>query len=91
MYRTYLILTVGMIIMTLLIQGCSVKWQPIVDPRVGENYAEITRDVLECKELTKDIKGYGIWCNPLTSGGRCKPKHEPVKQCLANRGHSVLN
>jgi hypothetical protein len=87
MYRTYLILTVGMIIMALLIQGCSVKWKPIVDPRVGENYAEITRDVLECKELTKEIKNT-CWTKPYWE---CNKKQEAVKICLANRGHSILN
>ena len=91
MRKDYIIMIIAIIIMGLLIQGCSVKWNPVIDPRVGDNYAEITRDVLECKELTKDIKGYGVWCNPLENGFKCKSKNEPIRQCLINRGHSVLN
>ena len=78
------------LLLFLLLQSCA-QWKPVVDPRVGQNQEEILRDILECTELTKDIKGYGMWCNPIYSGGKCKPKSEPIRQCLINRGHSVLN
>tara|TARA_A100001201_G_scaffold130349_2_gene116142 strand:- start:367 stop:627 length:261 start_codon:yes stop_codon:yes gene_type:complete len=86
MYRTYFMLFVAMIILGLLIQGCSVKWQPVVDPRGGDNYAEITRDILECKELTKEISNI-CWDRMFD----CNKKDEALKTCLSNRGHSVLN
>ena len=86
MYRTYIMLFVAMIILGLLIQGCSVKWTPVVDPRGGDNYAEITRDILECKELTKEISNI-CWDRMLD----CNKKNQALKTCLSNRGHSVLN
>ena len=86
MYKTYILLFVAIIIMGLLIQGCSVKWQPVVDPRGGENYAEITRDIMECKELTKQISNI-CWTKMLD----CNKKEDALKTCLINRGHSVLN
>ena len=73
-----------------LLIGCS-TWKPIVDTRVSTSPQEITRDILECKELIKDITGYGPFCMPDTILGKCKPAHEPLRTCLANRGHSILN
>lgn len=87
MKTEYIIMIIGMIILSLLIGGCSVKWQPIVDPRVGENYTEITRDILECRELTKPIKNKCL-TKPYWE---CQKKEEALRICLANRGHSVLN
>ena len=86
MDRQYIYLAIAILIMGLLIQGCSVKWKPIVDPRGGENYAEITRDILECKELTKEIENI-CWDKMLN----CSKKDDALKACLTNRGHSVLN
>jgi len=86
MNKEYIYLGIAIIIMGLLIQGCSVKWQPVVDPRGGDNYAEITRDILECKELTKEISNI-CWDRMLD----CNKKNQALKTCLSNRGHSVLN
>ena len=90
------------VITTILILGtlsaCSTKMDYIIDPRVGSNQKEILRDKLECKELikpieaTKNEKILGVipFC---TSYGcmRYDSGHDPMKQCLINRGHSILN
>ena len=87
--RQYIYLFIAIIIMGLLIQGCAVKYQPRVDPRVSENYANITRDILECKELTQDLETHWLFCHRyLFEESTCNKK---LKQCLIARGHSVLN
>ena len=88
MYRTYILLFIAMIIMGLLIQGCTVKYQPRFDPRVSDNYANITRDILECKELTQDLEQHWLICQRYLEESNCNKK---LKQCLIARGHSVLN
>jgi len=86
--KDWIILIIGMILLSLLIGGCSVKYQPIVDPRVSENYADITRDIVECKELTEDLETHWLSCTRPLGESTCNKK---LKQCLIARGHSVLN
>ena len=88
MNRQYIYLGIAILIMGLLIQGCSVKYQPIIDPRVSEDYANITRDILECKELTKDLEQHWLHCTRPFGESTC---NKSFKQCLTARGHSVLN
>ena len=53
-----------------ILQSCA-RWEPVIDPRVSKDPEEVTRDILECRELTKDIEagmyfdssipqGYGV-------------------------------
>jgi len=80
------------IIISLIALGaCTAQWKPIVDARVSKEPRELTRDILECRELTKDIKGHGAFCEPETLFASCKPANEPIRKCLTNRGHSILN
>tara|TARA_Y100000593_G_scaffold73553_1_gene135119 strand:- start:674 stop:931 length:258 start_codon:yes stop_codon:yes gene_type:complete len=83
--------TIIIIISSMFLISCTAVWKPIVDARVSKEPREITRDLLECKELTKDIKGHGAFCQPETLFASCKPANEPIRKCLINRGHSVLN
>jgi|TARA_R110002020_G_scaffold297278_3_gene513079 hypothetical protein len=79
------------IICLLALGACTTKWEPIVDVRASKEPREITRDILECRELTKDIKGFGPFCEPDTLFASCKPANDPIRHCLSNRGHSILN
>ena len=74
-----------------LLIGCS-TWKPVVDTRVSKAPQEITRDIVECKELVKDITGFGPMCMPDgILDFDCGPANQPLRQCLINRGHSILN
>ena len=75
-----------------LLIGCSTSWKPVVDTRVSLAPQEITRDIVECKELVKDITGFGPMCMPDgILDFDCGPANQPLRQCLINRGHSILN
>lgn len=81
------------------INACSTKMDYVVDPRVGKNPQEIIRDKLECNELVKHImatKYEKIWgvipiCTSITCMKFNDSKYDPMKTCLTNRGHSILN
>ena len=72
----------------LIIQGCA-RWEPVIDPRGSKDPEEVTRDILECRELTKDIEPSVFKCKEnMFKQELCE---RPMRKCLINRGHSVLN
>ena len=81
------------------ISACSTNIDYIIDPRVGKNQAEILRDKLECKELIKPIEasrnekilGVIPFCTSYACMRYGGADYDPLKQCLINRGHSILN
>ena len=87
------------ILFALAIAGCSTSNEYIFDPRASKHPKEIIRDKLECRELTKKFlnakheKILGIL--PFCTSAECmawgKPDFAPLKKCLVNRGHSILN
>ena len=91
------------VITTILILGtlsaCSTKMDYIIDPRVGSNQKEILRDKLECKELIRPIeqskheKVLGVipFCTSYACMKYGNSDYDPMKKCLINRGHSILN
>ena len=77
------------IISLIALGGCTTAWKPIVDVRVSKDPKVLTRDILECRELTAEIVDkYICWDKPFLT---CLDRNSPIKQCLVNRGHSVLN
>ena len=79
------------IIISLIALGaCTAQWKPIVDARVSKDPRELTRDILECRELPADIVGskFSCWDKPYW---QCDKDSAPIRQCLIGRGHSVLN
>jgi len=70
--------------------ACTPTWKPIVDARVSKDPRELTRDILECRELTAEIVGskFSCWDKPWW---QCDKDSAPIRQCLIGRGHSVLN
>ena len=85
------------IILALLLTSCASNERYIIDPRVSKEPKEIIRDKLECRELAKPY----ILAKDQTFLGICTSKKcwrwqrndgfDPIKQCLINRGHSILN
>ena len=81
------------------LSACSTNIDYIIDPRVGKNQTEIIRDKLECKELVKPIEesrnekilGVIPFCTSYACMYYGDKKFDPLKQCLINRGHSILN
>ena len=72
----------------LTLQGCA-QWEPVIDPRGSKEPEEVTRDILECRELTKDIEPSVFACREnVFKQELCE---RPMRKCLINRGHSVLN
>ena len=45
----------NIILFFLFLQGCA-TWEPVIDPRGSKDPEEVTRDILECRELTKNIE-----------------------------------
>ena len=78
------------IISLIALGGCTTAWKPIVDVRASKEPRELTRDILECRELTAEIVGskFSCWDKPFW---KCDKESAPIRQCLINRGHSVLN
>jgi len=86
-------------VIALFVAGCSSSNDYIFDPRASKNPREIIRDKLECRELTKkyldakDDKILGII--PFCTSAECMAwgveNFDPLKKCLINRGHSILN
>ena len=71
-----------------IIQSCA-RWEPVIDPRGSKDPEEVTRDILECRELTKNIGPSVFKCKEnIFKQELCE---RPMRKCLINRGHSVLN
>ena len=83
----------------LLLTSCSSTANYIIDPRSSKDPKELIRDKLECRELAKPFlkakneKVFGII--PFCTSAECmawgQPNFDPMKKCLVNRGHSILN
>ena len=83
----------------LLLSSCSSVSSYTIDPRASKEPKEIIRDKLECRELVKTVmetKHEKIWgIIPICTTNQCMkwkdPFYDPMKKCLENRGHSILN
>ena len=74
--------------MIFIVHGCA-RWEPVIDPRGSKDPEEVTRDILECRELTKNIEPSVLKCKEnMFKQELCE---RPMRKCLINRGHSVLN
>lgn len=83
----------------LILTSCSSTSNYIIDPRASKEPKEIIRDKLECRELAKPFleakheKILGII--PFCTSAECmawgQPNFDPLKKCLVNRGHSIIN
>lgn len=67
------------LVLFLLTSSCS---SFIIDPRGSKEPREIIRDKMECKEIIKQ---------EASIVDRLLLKKLMFKQCLQNRGHSILN
>ncbi len=82
-----------------ILSACSTNIDYIIDPRVGKNQKEILRDKLECKELARPIEeakyekilGVIPFCTSYACMKYGNSNYDPIKTCLINRGHSILN
>ena len=87
------------ILFVLAIAGCSTSNDYVFDPRASKNPREIIRDKLECRELVKPldqhknetILGFIPFCTSTQCMKYGQPNYDPMKKCLVNRGHSILN
>ena len=85
------------IILLLLLTGCSTNYEYLIDPRSSKEPREILRDKLECRELAKpylDALDENILGIPFCKSKKCwawDGNFDPVKKCLVNRGHSIIN
>lgn len=83
----------------MLLTSCSSTTSYIIDPRASKEPREIIRDKLECKELAKPfleakndkILGIIPFCTSKECMAWGKPNFDPLKKCLVNRGHSIIN
>ena len=76
------------IIFLLILNGCA-RWEPVIEPRGSKDPEEVTRDIIECRELTKGIEPSVFKCREnVFKQELCE---RPMRKCLINRGHSVLN
>ena len=83
----------------LVLASCSSHENYIIDPRASKDPRELVRDKLECREITKTLieakneKIFGFI--PFCKSSQCMRfadiNYDPLKKCLVNRGHSVLN
>jgi hypothetical protein len=81
------------------VSACSTKVDYIIDPRVGTNQQEVIRDKLECKVLVEPIEkakhekilGVIPFCTSYACMKYGSSNYDPMKKCLENRGHSILN
>ena len=81
-----------------ILSSCSTSVGYIIDPRGSKEPKELIRDKLECREIVKPllatkhetILGFIPFCKSKECMKR-DSNYAPMKQCLINRGHSVLN
>jgi len=74
----------NIILIFLFLQGCA-RWEPVIDPRGSKDPEEVTRDILECRELTKNIEPSVFKCKEnIFKQELCE---RPMRKCLINRGH----
>lgn len=87
------------IALSILLASCSTQEKYIIDPRGSKEPKELIRDKLECRELTKPymeaknetIFGIIPFCKSRECMRFADVNFDPMKKCLSNRGHSVLN
>ena len=89
-----------LIILMLAASLTACSYTPVVDFRASQDEAQLyQRDLMECRELAKPFlkakneKVFGII--PFCTSAECmawgQPNFDPMKKCLVNRGHSILN
>ena len=75
-----------LIILIFAISLTACSYTPIVDLRASKDEAQLfQRDLMECKELAKQVAGYAV-TQTIFTGYRMA-----VNNCIEGRGHSVLN
>lgn len=83
----------------IVLASCSSQERYIIDPRASKYPKELFRDKLECKEIAKTlieaknetIFGFIPFCTSSECMRFADVNYDPIKKCLVNRGHSVLN
>ena len=81
-----------------ILSSCSTSVGYIIDPRGSKEPKELIRDKLECREIVQPLLATKhetiLGFIPFCKSKECMKwdrNYDPMKQCLINRGHSVLN